>query len=147
MFDEPPVESLRRVVLTAEEPHLLGPLEADGAGQDGGAVAAVEAADLGSRLAEPCVVGRDREVTHQMQDVASADGVAGHHGHDRLGDATHEDLEIEHVEPPDPPFGHRVVSDVAVVTPDLLVAARAEGVGTLTAEDDDTDVRVVAGPR
>jgi len=43
-----------------------------------------------------------------------------------LGMRRHENLQVEHVEAPDARLAHRVVADVAVVTPDLLVAARAE---------------------
>ncbi len=140
-----PVESLFRPVLTAEEPHLLGPLEPDGAGQDRRAVPPVEAPDLGPGLAESCVVGRNGDVADQVQDVPAADGVAGDHGDDRLGDAAHQDLEVEDVEAADAALGDLVVTDVAVVTPDLLVPARAEGVGALAAEDDGADVGVVPG--
>ena len=138
---------LRRggVVLAAEEPDLLGPLQPDGPGQQAGAVAAVEAADLGPGLAEPGVVGGDGQVADQVEDVPAADGVAGHHGHHRLGQPPDLDLEVEHVEPADALPGHVVVAEVAVVAPDLLVAARAEGVGALAGEDDDPDRRVVPG--
>src|ERR1019366_355220 len=63
----------------------------------------------------------------------------------RLGKAPVLDLEIEHVEASDALPGHGIVADVAVVPPDLLVAARAEGIGTLAGEDDGAHRRVVAG--
>ena len=47
---------------------------------------------------------------------------------------------------PIPLLGHLVVADVAVVAPDALVAAGAEGLGALPGEDDHADVVVVAGP-
>ncbi len=50
----------------------------------GGAVAGVEAADLGPRLSKDGVVGRNGQVAHHMQDVAAAHGEARHHGDDRL---------------------------------------------------------------
>ena len=143
--DQPPVESGGGVVLPAEEPHLLGPLHSDGPGQQAGPVATVEAAHLRSGLTEPGVVGGDAQIAHQMEDVAAADGVAGHHGHHRLGQAADLDLEVEDVQPADALPGHGVVPEVAVVTPDLLVAARAEGVGTLAGQDDHPHRRVVAG--
>jgi len=68
-----------------------------------------------------------------------ADGVAGHHGHDGLGQPADLDLEVEDVEAAD-----AVVVDVPVVTPDLLVAARAERQLALAGEDDDADAGVVA---
>jgi hypothetical protein len=73
------------VVLAAEEPDLLGLLEPDLAGEQVGAEAAVEAADLRAGLAEAGVVGGDGEVAHDVQDVAAADGPARHHGHDGFG--------------------------------------------------------------
>jgi len=54
-------------------------------------------------------------------------------------------LEIQHVEATDAPLGHAVVSYVAVISADLLVTARAEGIGALPAQDDHSDVRVVPG--
>ena len=44
-----------------------------------------------------------------------------------------------------PWLGHGVVAQVAVVAPDPLVPAGAEGVGTLAGEDDHPDRRVVPG--
>ena len=44
-----------------------------------------------------------------------------------------------------PRCGDLVVTDVAVVATDLLVPARAEGVGSLAAEDDGADVGIVPG--
>src|ERR1700722_8841843 len=81
-----------------------------------------------------------------MEDMAATDGVAGDHGDDRFGNTAHQDLQIEHVEAPDPLLAHLVVTDVPVVAADRLVAPGAEGVGTLAAEDDDPDLRIVAGP-
>jgi hypothetical protein len=119
--------------------------ESDSICRQAGAVATVETPDLRAGLSEPGVVGGDGQVAHQMEDVAPADGVAGNHGHDRLGKAPDLDLEIEHVEASDALPGHGIVADVAVVPPDLLVAARAEGIGTLAGEDDGAHRRVVAG--
>ncbi len=96
-------------------------------GQQPGAVAAVERADLRAGLAEARVVGGDGEVAHDVQHVAAADRVAGHHRHDRLGRAADLDLEVEHVEAADAVLGDVVVTDVAVVAADALIAARAEG--------------------
>ena len=76
---------------------------------------------FGPGLAEPGVVGRNGDVTDQVQDVPTANGVPGDHGDDRLGDAAHEDLKVEDVEPADAALSDLVVTDVAVVTPDLLV--------------------------
>ena len=77
--------------------------------------------------------------------MPTADGVPRNHGDDRLGDAAHQDLKIEDVEASDAALGDLVVADVAVVTPDLLVPARAEGVRALAAEDDGADIGVVPG--
>src|SRR4051812_10802237 len=56
------LERLPGVVLTAEEPDLLGLLRADQVGEQSGAEAAVEAADSRAGLAEASIVGCDREV-------------------------------------------------------------------------------------
>ena len=60
--------------------------------------AAVEAADPRPGLAEPRVVGGDREVADHVQHMAAADGVAGHHGHHRLGQRADLALQVEHVQ-------------------------------------------------
>ena len=102
-------------------------LDPDRAGQQPGAEAAVEAADPGAGLAEDGVVGGDREVADQVQDVAAADRVAGDHRDDRLRQAADLDVQVADVEPADALLGDLVVADVAVVAADPLVAARAEG--------------------
>src|SRR4029077_15564592 len=110
-------ERLLRVVLLAEEPDLARLLLADDAGQQAGAVPAVEAPDARPGLSELCVVGRDREVADDVEDVAAADRVTGHHRDYRLGHAADLNLQVEHVEP----AGARGV-DVAVVPAHALVA-------------------------
>src|SRR2546423_9392125 len=82
--DQSPVQRRLGVVLAAEEPHLAGPLGADLARQQPGAVAAVEGADPGPGLAEAGVVGGDRQVADDVQHVPPSDRVAGDHRHDRL---------------------------------------------------------------
>src|SRR4051794_40648503 len=134
--DEPHVERLLRVVLAAEEPDLLRLLHADDVGQVRGAEAAVEAADARPRLAEARVVGGDREVAEHVEHVAAADGVAGHHRHDRLGRAAHLDVEVGDVEAPDAAARRLVVGHVAAVAAHALVAARAEREWALAGEDD-----------
>ena len=76
-----------------------------------------------------------------MQHVPATDRVARDHRDHRLGHPADQDLEVEHVEPPD-----AVVADVAVVAADALVTTGAERVGTLAGEHDHADVAVVAGP-
>ena len=100
-------------------------------GEQPGAVAGVEAADPWAGLAEAGVVRRDREVADEVQHLAAADRVAGDHRDDRLWQPADLDLQIEHVQPPDPALGDVVVADVAVVAADALVAARAEGLVAL----------------
>ncbi len=80
-----------------------------------------------------------------MQDVATADGVARDHGDDGLRDPANQDLQVQDVESADALMGDLVVTEVAVVASDRLVSARAERVGTLTGQHDDTDRDVVAG--
>jgi hypothetical protein len=125
--DQPPAFGRDGVVLLAEEPDLLGPLQADRAGQQPGPVAGVERPDLRTGLAEPGVVGGDREVAHQVEDVPAADRVARHHRDDRLGQPPDLHLEVEHVEAADP--GGTASLAIAVVAADALVATGAEGLG------------------
>src|SRR5437764_652505 len=72
-------------VRQAQDPDLLGLLQADGAGQRAGAVASVERAAPGPRLPEAGIVGGDGEVADEVEHVAAADGLPGDHGDDRLG--------------------------------------------------------------
>ena len=129
-----------RVVLLAQEPDLARLLLPDRPGEQAGAEAAVERADPRAGLAEARVVGRDREVAHDVQHVPAADRVTGDHRDDGLGQPPDLDLEVEDVEPAD-----AVVADVAVVAADPLVAAGAERLGPLAGEDDHADRGVVAG--
>ena len=136
---EPHRQRLLRVVLTAEEPDLTRLLLPDRPRQQPAAVPAVERTDARPGLAEDRVVGRDGEVAHDVQHVPAADRVARHHRDHRLRQAADLHLEVEHVEPADP-----VVTDVAVVAPDALVAAGAERERAFAGEHDDPDVAVVA---
>src|SRR5207247_70130 len=120
-LDQPPRQRGLRVVLPAEEPDLLRALLTDLTSQEPDPVAPVERPDPGAGLSESGVVRGDREVAAQVQHVAAADRVPGHHGDRWLGEAPDLDLEVEHVEPPDPLLVH-----VAVVPADLLVSAAAE---------------------
>ena len=113
--------------------------------EQAGAEAAVEAAHPRTRLAEPGVVGGDRHVADQVEDVAAADCVAGDHRDDRLREAADLDVQLADVEAADALLGDLVVADVAVVAADPLVAARAERLVAGAGEDDRADAGVVAG--
>ena len=99
--DEPHRERLFGVVLPAKEPDLLRLLRANEARQEGRAVAAVERSDARADLAEARVVGGDREVTHEVQHLASTDGVARDHRHDGLGKPADLHVQVGDVEAPD----------------------------------------------
>ncbi len=83
--DQAHLQRLRGVVLTAEIPDLARFFLPDDAGEVTGAEAAIETADFGAGLAEARVVGGDGEIAHHVQHVPAADGVAGHHRDDGLG--------------------------------------------------------------
>src|SRR5918994_546476 len=74
-----------------------------------------------------------------MEDVATADRIAGDHRHHRLWQPADLDLEVEDVQPAD-----AALVDVAVVAPDLLVAAARERPGSLAGQDHDPDRRIVS---
>ncbi len=137
------VERLGGIVEPAQEPDLLGSLDADVAGEKPRAEAAVEAAHAGAGLAEAGVVGRDRQVADQMQDVSAAHRVAGDHRHDGLRGTADLHVEITDVEATDPLLGDLVVPHVAVVAAKALVAARAERFVAGAGEDDRGDLEVV----
>ena len=129
-----------RVVLPAEEPHLLRPLLADLPGEQPDPVAAVERAHAGAGLTKARVVGGDREVATEVQHVPTADRVAGDHRDHRLREPPDLELEIEDVQATDPLLVH-----VAVVTTNALVPTGGEGERALAREQDDADLRIVAG--
>ena len=78
--------------------------------------------------------------------MAAANGVAGDHGDHRLRRPADLHLEIEHIETSDALVRDVIVTDVAVVAADALVAAGAEGLVSLAREDDDADLVVVTSP-
>ena len=140
--DQPHVERLLRVVLAAQIPDFARLLLPDNRGQIARAVAAVEAADFRPGLPENGVVGGNRQVADDVQDVPAADGVARHQRDHGLGHGANDALKLQHVE-----ARHAVIADVARVAAHLLVAARAEGVfaifgGAVPREQDDADFRV-----
>ena len=95
------LQRLVGLVQPAQEPDLLRLADADGPGQQAGAEAAVEAPDPGAGLAEARVVGRDREVADQVQDLAAADRVAGDHRDHRLRQPADLDVQVADVEAAD----------------------------------------------
>ena len=127
-------------VLAAEVPDLPGALVADHPGQQSGAVAAVERAHLGAGLPEHGVVGGDGQVGDEVEDVAAADGVSGDHGDDRLGEAPHLDLEVEHVEAGCPAGSRYPASPRIFWSP-----PRAERLVACAGEDDHPDGLIVPG--
>ena len=142
--DEAHLQRLVRAVLAAEKPDLLGLLGADEAGEQSGAEAAVERADLRAGLAEHRVVGGDGEVADEVQHVAAANGETGDLGDDRLGQPAHLDVQVGDVEAPDAGRAGGVRHLVAGVAADVLIAAGAEGVRALAGEDDHADLGVLA---
>ena len=100
--DQSHSERLFSGVVAAQEPDLLGPLDTDVAGQQAGAESTVEAADPGAGLAEAAVVGGDRHVADQVEDVAATDRVAGDHRDHRFRQPPDLDVEVADVEPPTP---------------------------------------------
>ena len=96
--DQTPVVRLLGAVLTARVPDLARALLADRAREQTGAVATVERAHARTGLAEAGVVGGDAQIAHDVQHMATPDGVARYHRDDGLGDAADRDLQIQDVE-------------------------------------------------
>src|SRR3954464_8182077 len=72
-----------------------------------------------------------------MQYVTPADGIAGDRGDNGFGDVANEVLQVEDVQTRD-----MVLTDVASVTANLLIAARAKRLIPSTGEDHNTDVQI-----
>ena len=109
------------LVAAAQEPDLLGLAVADQPREQPDPEPGVEAADLRADLAEDRVVAGDREVAHDLEDLAATDGVAVDERDDRDRQRPDLALEVEDVEPRQP-----VAADVAAAVLEALVAARAE---------------------
>ena len=139
--DQAHLQRLLGVVQAAEQPELLRLLGPDQVAQEGGAEAAVPGADPRPGLAEAGVVGGDRQVAADVEDVAAADRVAGDHRHHRLRQPPHLHLQVGDVEAAE----RRALGDVAGVAADPLVAAGAERPRSLAGEDDHADLGVLAG--
>ena len=125
--DQPHLQRLLSVVLATQKPDLLGFLGTDEPRQLGGAEAAVERSDLRADLAEAGVVGGDRQVADDVQDMAAADRPAGDHRDDRLRQAAHLHVQVRDVEPADRPLRPGLLwigtGDVAAaVAADALIA-------------------------
>ena len=125
------VQSLLRVVLAAQVPDFTGFFLAYDAGQVGGAQPPVEGAHLGAGLSEFGVVRRNGQVADDVEDMPSADGIAGHHGDDRLGHGADGALHVQNVQ-----ARYAVFADVARISAHFLVAAGTEGVRAFPGEDD-----------
>ena len=143
--DQTHLEPFTSVVEAAEKPHLLGPLDADVAGEEAGAEASVEAADPGARLAELGVVGGDRQVADEVEDVPAPDRVAGDHRDHGLRGAPDLHVKVADIEPADALTRNLVLADVTVINADPLVPARAEGVRACAGENDRADLEIVTG--
>src|SRR5206468_4698097 len=90
-----PRERRLRVVLPAEEPDLLRALLADLSCEQADPVPAVERTDPRSRLPEPRVLARARQVAAQVQHVTAADRVPGHHREHGLAEPPDLDPEAQ----------------------------------------------------
>ena len=75
--------------------------------------------------------------------MPTTDGVSGHHRDHRFGGAADLHLQVEDVEPTDPPASDLVITDVAVSATDSLIPTTAERRITLAGQDDDTDLIVI----
>ena len=98
LVDEAHLERLGGRVPAAQEPDLLGLLVAHEARQQPDPEARVERAHLRPDLAEDRVLAGDREVAHDVEDVAAADRVAVDERDDRDRQRADLALEVEHVE-------------------------------------------------
>ena len=128
-----------RVVLTAEKPDLARFFLSDNAREITRAEPAVEGPDARTGLTEARVVRRDGQVADHMKNVSTADGVARHHGNDRLGEAADLLLHIKNIEPRDAIF-----AEVAAVPAHLLVPAGAEGLVAFPGKDNHADRGIFA---
>ena len=110
-------------VLLAEEPEFAGFLLPHLPRQQPRAVAAVKRADPWASLSENGVVGGDGEVADYVEHMPAADSETCHHRHYRLGCAAHLNLQVQHIQTADAFLRHFVISEVAVIASDSLVAA------------------------
>jgi len=150
-IDQSHLQRLAGVVLPAQEPDLLGLLGPHQPREDARAKAAIEGSHAGADLPEAGVLGGDRQVADDVQDVPAPDRVPRHHRDHRLWHPPDLDVEVGDVEATDGILaagrgvsaGHVAAAGAA----HTLVAARAEGLLALAGEDYDADVGVLASAR
>ena len=103
LIDDAPALGGDGVVGAGQEEDFAGALVSDLAGQERGAVAGVEAADISVGLLEACVLDRgQRQVAHDVEAVTAAGGPARNGGDDGLGHGADEALNLQDVEPTGP---------------------------------------------
>ena len=129
--------------MTAQEPHFLRSLQSNGSSQQTRSVASVETPDLRAGLTKPSVVSRNGQIADQVEDVAAANGVPRHHGDDGLWDSTDQDLQVEDVQSTHPVARHFVITDVAIVATNFLVASRTERIRSLSSKNNHPNFNVV----
>ena len=126
-----PIQRLPGIVLPAQVPDFPRFFLAHDARQVGGAEASVKRAHFGPCLSEFGVVRGNGEVTDDVEDVTSADGVSGHHGDDGLGHGADGALHVQNVQ-----ARHAVFTDITGISAHFLVASGAESVRAFSGQDD-----------
>jgi hypothetical protein len=139
-IDQAHIESFLGIVHAAEVPDFSGFLLADDASEVRRTETSIERADLGACLAELSIISGDGEIADDVKDVTTTDSIASDHSDDRLGDGADEALDVKNVE-----ARNAVITDVASIATDLLVATRAESERAFTREDNHTDLGVFMG--
>ncbi len=132
--DHPHLVGILCRVRTTEEEHFSRTLLADLTGEERRAITSVEGGDIGIGLLEHGVfAGGEREIAHDVQAVAAADGPPGNDGNDNLGHEPDQALHLEDVESSEPGSvdALRPFILVAIGPTNPLIAARAERPATI----------------
>ena len=124
--------------MAAHKPDFAGFLLSHDTRQIGRTEASVERTYFRACLSKDGVVRSYGEVAHEVENVASANGIAVDHRNDGFGQRTYLFLHIEDIE-----TGHAVATDITAATFDIHIAARAESLIASTRQDNDTDFGIL----
>lgn len=145
--DEAHIKGFLGGVLAAEIPDFAGFFLAYNVGQIRGTETAVETAHLGADLAHDGIIGSDGKIADDMEDMASANGIARDEGDHYLGHRADETLEVEDIE-----AGNAMGVNVAslFVAAYILVTACAKrvfaiGVRAGACEENNTNGGIITG--
>src|SRR5713226_4449264 len=137
--DQSHIQGLLSCILPAEIPDLASLFMTNDTCHVGSPPTGIKTADPGTSLPKPGIIGGNRQITKQVEHVTAANGIACNHGYDWLGKILNHFLQVERVQ-----ARHAVAADVATMTSNTLIPARAERLITCACKNDHANLWVLA---